>query len=132
MHGAKKSFTALMAVSPNLIYCWQLGRKLKKKMITTGTELIEHFKNYCAKQNKLFIPDSPRQEAVADSLVSFYKNDNLRLGLESFVRSRPGPFLVFDFAIESRSFVDKAQLDKKSTDKFKSIVEETKKRMETE
>jgi hypothetical protein len=52
--------------------------------------------------------------------------------LESFVRSRPGPFLVFDFAIESRSFVEKAQLDKKSTDKFKSIVEETKKRMETE
>ena len=101
-------------------------------MITTGQELIEYFKSFCAKQNKLFIPDSPRQEAVADSLVSFYKTDNLMLGVESFIKSRPGPFLVFDFAIESRAFVVKAEFDKKSGDNFKSIVEETKKRMETE
>ena len=132
MLGVKKLYMVLMAVTPNLIYCWQLGRKLRKKMIATGTELIEYFKSFCAKQNKLFIPDSPRQEAVADSLVSFYKTDNLRLGVESFIKSRPGPFLVFDFAIESRAFVEKAEFDKKSGDKFKSIVEETKKRMETE
>ena len=72
-------------------------------MITTGQELIEYFKSYCAKQNKLFIPDSPRQEAVADSLVSFYKTDNLRLGVESFIKSRPGPLLVFDFGFKLRT-----------------------------
>lgn len=101
-------------------------------MLATGQELINYFKSYCEKSNKLFIPDSPRQESVADSLVSFYKTDNLRLGVESFIKSRPGPFLIFDFAIESRTFVEKAEFDKKSNDKFKSIVEETKKRMETE
>jgi hypothetical protein len=39
--------------------------------------------------------------------------------------------LIFDFAIESRNFVDKAEFDKKSNDKFKSIVQETKKRLES-
>lgn len=98
----------------------------------TGQDLIKHFKECCEKQNKLFIPDSPRQEAVADSLVSFYKEDNLRLGVESFIKNKTGPFLIFDFAVESRSFVEKAEFNKQSVDKFKSIVQETKKRMESE
>jgi hypothetical protein len=101
-------------------------------MIKTGQDLIRYFKSCCEKQNKLLIPDSPRQEAVADSLANFYKTDNLELGIDRFVKSKPGPFLIFDFAIESRSFIEKAEFDKKSSDKFKSIVEETKKRMEIE
>ena len=34
-------------------------------MKATGEETIQHFQDYCKKQSKLFIPDSPRQEAVA-------------------------------------------------------------------
>jgi len=98
----------------------------------TGQELIKHFKDCCKKQNKLFIPDSPRQESVADSLINFYKAENLKLGIESFIKHKPGPFLIFDFAIESRIFVEKAEFDKKSLDKFRSIVQETKKRMDVE
>jgi hypothetical protein len=100
-------------------------------MITTGQELIDFFKSCCEKHSKLFIPDSPRQEAVADALSKFYKTDNLSTGIEYFIKNRTGPFLIFDFAIESRNFVDKAEFDKKSNDKFKSIVQETKKRLES-
>jgi len=100
-------------------------------MITTGQELIDFFKSCCEKHSKLFIPDSPRQEAVADALSKFYKTDNLSTGIEYFIKNRTGPFLIFDFAIESRNFVDKAEFDKKSSDKFKSIVQETKKRLES-
>ena len=98
----------------------------------TGQDLIKYFKECCEKQHKLFVPDSPRQDSVADSLASFYKEENLKLGIENFINNKTGPFLIFDFAIESRSFVEKAEFDKKSSDKFKSIVQETKKRMETE
>lgn len=100
-------------------------------MITTGQELIDFFKSCCEKHGKLFIPDSPRQESVADALSKFYKTDNLSTGIEYFIKNRTGPFLIFDFAIESRNFVDKAEFDKKSSDKFKSIVQETKKRLES-
>jgi hypothetical protein len=68
---------------------------------------------------------------VADALSKFYKTDNLSTGIEYFIKNRTGPFLIFDFAIESRNFVDKAEFDKKSNDKFKSIVQETKKRLES-
>lgn len=99
-------------------------------MINTGQELIQCFKNCCEKYNKLFIPDSPRQDSVADSLANFYKTDDLEIAIDNFIKSRVGPFLIFDFAIESRTFVQKAQFDKQSGDKFKAIVEETRKRME--
>ena len=92
----------------------------------TGQDLIKYFKECCEKQHKLFVPDSPRQDSVADSLASFYKEENLKLGIENFINNKTGPFLIFDFAIESRSFVEKAEFDTKSSDKFKSIVEETK------
>ena len=67
-------------------------------MITTGQELIDFFKSCCEKHSKLFIPDSPRQEAVADALSKFYKTDNLSTGIEYFIKNRTGPFLIFDFA----------------------------------
>jgi len=100
-------------------------------MILTGSELIEYFKSCCKKYHKLFIPDSPRQEQVADALASFYKKDNLEAAVEYFIKNRPGPFLVFDFAIESRTFVERVEFEKKSQDRFKDIVQETKKRLES-
>lgn len=100
-------------------------------METTGQELIKFFKESCDRSNKLFIPDSPRQESVADALVSFYKKQELFDAVALFVKSKTGPFLIFDFAIESRTYVEKIKLENKSTDSFKKIVEETRKRMES-
>jgi hypothetical protein len=77
----------------------------------------------------LFIPDSPRQESVADALSEFYQQDILFSAIEMFVKSRSGPFLVFDFAVESKSFTDKVVFDSKSSLKFQEILEETRKRM---
>lgn len=98
-------------------------------MKATGQETIEYFQNYCKKQNKLFIPDSPRQEAVAQALADFYNKDILFKAIESFIKSRTGPFLVFDFAVESKSFTDRVAFDDKSNAKFKELLEETRKRM---
>jgi hypothetical protein len=100
-------------------------------METTGQELIKFFKESCDRSNKLFIPDSPRQESVADALVSFYKKQELFDAVALFVKSKTGPVLVFDFAVESRTYVEKIKLENKSTDSFKKIVEETRKRMES-
>lgn len=101
-------------------------------MELTGLELIKFFKESCKKSNKLFIPDSPRQESVADALAEFYKKEELFSAVQLFIKSKTGPFLVFDFAIESRAYVDKTKFESKSVNAFKDIVEQTKKRMESE
>lgn len=101
-------------------------------MEVTGLEVIKHFKEFCKKSNKLFIPDSPRQESVADAIAEFYKKDDLFNAIELFIKSKTGPFLIFDFAVESRAYVDKVKLEKSSSDKFKNLVEETRKRMVSE
>jgi hypothetical protein len=101
-------------------------------MEVTGQELIKHFKESCRKLNKLFIPDSPRQEAVADALAEFYSKNDLFTAVDLFIKSKTGPFLIFDFAIESKSYVDKSKFESKAVDNFNAIVEQTRKRMESE
>lgn len=101
-------------------------------MEVTGLEVIKHFKEFCKKSNKLFIPDSPRQEAVADAIAEFYKREELFSAIELFIKSKTGPFLMFDFAVESKAYIDKVKLEKSATDRFKNIVEETRKRMVSE
>lgn len=98
-------------------------------MKATGEQTIQHFKDCCKKQSKLFIPDSPRQESVADALADFYDQQTLFTAIEYFIKSRTGPFLVFDFAVESKSYTDRVVLDTKSNNKFKEIMEDTRKRM---
>lgn len=98
-------------------------------MKATGQDTIDHFRSCCKKQSKLFIPDSPRQEAVADALSDFYDRDILFNAIDNFIKSRSGPFLVFDFAVESKSFTDKVVFDTRSNMKFQEILEETRKRM---
>lgn len=97
----------------------------------TGTSLIQLFKDCCEKSHKLFIPDSPRQDEIAESLVKHYDSDLLRRGIEWHINNNPGPFLVFDFAIESRSVVEKVKYENESKSRFQDIVEETRKRMES-
>jgi len=69
---------------------------------------------------------------VSESLLSFYDKDILFSAIELFVKSNPGPFLVFDFAVQSKVYTDKVKFESKSVNKFKEIVNETKKRMEME
>jgi hypothetical protein len=102
-----------------------------KKQIT-GQELIQCLKESCKKSGKLFIPDSPRQEAVADALTEHYDGDLLMDTVEYFVKSKSGPFLMFDFAIESKKFTEKVKQEKESKEKFRQIVRETHERMVNE
>lgn len=96
----------------------------------TGPSLIQLFKDYSESTHKLFIPDPPREDAVADSLCKHYDGELLERAIKWYVDNNPGPFLVFDFAIESRSLVEKVRFEKQSVDRFKDIVQETRKRME--
>jgi hypothetical protein len=52
--------------------------------------------------------------------------------IESFVKTRTGPVLVFDFAIESKTYIDKVQFNNKSDNRFQEILQETRKRMADE
>jgi hypothetical protein len=49
-----------------------------------------------------------------------------------FVKSRTGPFLLFDFAIESKKLTDKIKQEKESKEKFMRIVKDTQNRMASE
>jgi len=98
----------------------------------TGTELINVFKKCCDTSHKLFIPDSPRQESVADALVEHYNADIITQAVKRYVASKPGPFLVFDFAVDSRTYVEIVKKEQASVNKFKDIVQETKKRLAEE
>lgn len=96
----------------------------------TGLELIQLFKDYSESTHKLFIPDPPRQEMIADSLCKHYDSELLQKAVKWYIDINIGPFLIFDFAVESRSLVEKVRFEKISTDRFKDIVNETRKRME--
>lgn len=98
----------------------------------TGQEVMQHFVSCCKKRSKLFVPDSPRQEQVCDALADFYNKEILFDAIDEFTKANPGPFIIFDFAIQSKKYIDHVTLEKKSRDKFISIVQETKKRMEQE
>ena len=98
----------------------------------TGQELIESLRQSCKDLNKLFIPDSPRQEAVAEALTDHYDGELLLDSITYFVKGRTGPFLLFDFAIESKKITDKVKQEKESKEKFKQIMRDTHDRMAKE
>jgi hypothetical protein len=91
----------------------------------TGKELIEIFKKSCEKSHKLLIPDSPRQESVADALATHYDSELLEKAVELYVKKNHGPFLIFDFAIESRTIVDKVKFEEEAKNRFRNLVKET-------
>lgn len=93
---------------------------------------MECLKESCKKSGKLFIPDSPRQEDVANALAEHYDGELLLETIPYFVKSKSGPFLMFDFAIESKKFTDKVKQEKESKNKFMQIVKETHDRMVNE
>lgn len=99
-------------------------------MSITGNDLIETFKVICESEDRLFIPDSPRQDDIADSMVKHYDSDDLLNAVKLYVKSEYGPILIFDFAIKSRDFVDKVKKERLSVDKFKQTVAETRKLIE--
>ena len=45
--------------------------------------------------------------------------------IESFIKMRTGPVLVFDFAIESKTHIDRVHFNNKSDNRFQEILEET-------
>lgn len=99
-------------------------------MALIGNDIIEVFKLYCSQNNKLFVPDSPRQEEVADSMANHYDSDDLLESIKWYTEKEPGPILVFDFAIKSRDYIEKVKKERASVDKFKKTVEETRKLIE--
>lgn len=98
----------------------------------TGQEVLQHFISCCKKRSKLFVPDSPRQEQVCDALGDFYEIDILFDAIDEYIKVNPGPFIIFDFAVQSKKYIDHVMNEKKSRDSFLFMVKETKKRMEME
>jgi hypothetical protein len=92
--------------------------------------MIQFFSDCCEKHNRLFIPDLIRQESVANSLVTHYDAEILKGAIESYVKTNNGALTIFDFAIASKTYASKVEYEINSVNNFRSIVEETKKRIE--
>lgn len=101
-------------------------------MTITGVDVIAAFKHYCEQYNQLYVPDVPREDAVADSLAKHYDSDDLLDAIREYIKKGDGPFLIFDFALKSRTFIENAKFEKDSINKFKSLVEETRKKIQNE
>ncbi len=79
---------------------------------------------------KFFLPDIGREEAVADSLMDAYRYDDLSDCASTYVKKAGSPILMFSFAMEVPSIIQKAISERESREKFRSIVEKTKERMD--
>ena len=101
-----------------------------RTMAISGSDLVQAFKVVCESEGKLFIPDSPRQDDIADSMAKHYDSDDLLDAIKLYIKSEYGPMLIFDFAIKSRDFVDKIKKERLSIDKFKQTVADTRKLIE--
>mgnify|MGYP003648914204 FL=1 len=99
--------------------------------IPTGQDLIIFFQKECDEQGKLFVPDPPRQEQVAKSLVEHFIYEELELAVNKFVSDTYGAVLVFDFAIKSRDLIERSKFETQSKKRFKEIVEQTRLKMES-
>jgi hypothetical protein len=96
----------------------------------TGQSLIKVFEDKCDEHSALFVPDPPRQDMVAKSLVKHFDYDDLLLAVDSFVKNSNGTVLVFDFALKARDLIDRAKFEENSKKRFKDIVEKTRQKME--
>ena len=101
-------------------------------MTITGNDVVETFKVYCDTKNKFFLPDSPRQDDIADSLAKHYDSDDLLMAIKWYIDTNDGPILIFNFALESRSLIDKIKKEQNSINKFKQVVADTRKLLEDE
>lgn len=101
-------------------------------MTITGNDFIDAFKAVCESENKFFIPDSPRQDDIADSLVKHYDSDDLLDAIKWCIKSEQGPFLIFDFALKSRDYIEKVKRERNSVVRFKQVVADTRKLLEDE
>jgi len=101
-------------------------------MTIIGSDVVSAFRVFCEEKGKLFLPDSPRQDDVADSLAKHYDSDDLLMAIKWYIDTNDGPILVFNFALESRNLVDKIKREQSSINKFKQVVADTRKLLEDE
>jgi hypothetical protein len=101
-------------------------------MAITGVDVVTAFELCCKEQDRLFIPDIPRQEAVSESLAAHYNSDDLLDAIKWFAKNTDGPFLLFEFALKSRDIVERIRRDRLSHEKFKDLVAQTRKLIQTD
>jgi len=96
----------------------------------TGADLIKLLRQLSSETGKFFLPDLGREEAVADSLMDAYRYDDLAACANEYMKKCCSPVLVFSFAMEVPSIIQKAITERESREKFRSIVKKTKERMD--
>ena len=96
----------------------------------TGADLIKLLRQLSSEKGKFFLPDIGREEAIADSLLDAYRYDDLSDCASTYVKKAGSPILMFSFAMEVPSIMQKAISERESREKFRSIVEKTKERMD--
>lgn len=97
-------------------------------------ELIEYFEERCDAEAVLFVPDSPRQEKIAESLIKFhskhYSIETLKKTIDLYCKTAPKPVTVYEFAVSINVFREKVLKEQALVDDFNKTLEATKRRME--
>jgi hypothetical protein len=96
----------------------------------TGSELILLLRKLSSENNKFFLPDIGREEAVADSLIDAYEYEDLVVVAKQYVKRTKGPVMAFSFAMDVPSMIGRAVSERESREKFLSIVKKTQERMD--
>jgi hypothetical protein len=96
----------------------------------TGADLIKLLRQLSSETGKFFLPDIGREESIADSLLDAYRFDDLSQCASAYIKKAGSPILMFSFAMEVPSIIQKAVTERESREKFRSIVEKTKERMD--
>lgn len=103
-------------------------------MKLTSEAVIDTFVKYCKEYGKLFVPDEKRDEAIVNSLISYYEdNYDSQLLIDcinAWIKTGEEPILIYNFAIESSKVRSLVLTDRQSRREFNDLLQQTRERME--
>jgi len=101
---------------------------MKKKI--TSTEFLKIFRETCEKYNKMYIPDSPREDAIAVSLMTYHKKnydiDTLVEALDMYVKELGHkPALLLEFSLVVHDYRQRAIQERRLREEYKHVLKMT-------
>jgi len=105
------------------------------KTTLTSEIYLKKFKEYCDEYNIMFIPDSPREEAISVQLLTYYKkNYDAAVLLETtkiYIRELGHkPAMVLNFSLVAHDYTDRVVENQKLAEEYRITMANTKKILE--
>lgn len=108
---------------------------MKKKV--TSESFLKLFREICEKYNKMCIPDSPREDAISVSLLTYYKKNydinTLIDALDLYIKELGHkPAMLLEFSLVNHEYRDRVIHNRRLEEEFKSTLSNTKRLLEGE